>query len=133
MCTFANLHICLNFTRQPVPPAAIPRLMPAMIKVKIEVNFFIFSRSLKGEAAQHLRKNINQEIREKLSHTLLAFPVVPQKGQFIDLLAFVDDVGLSEEARRYIFEVAQNQAEDHLFTREILSVVICKDHLLVKC
>lgn len=104
-----------------------------MIKVKIEVNFFIFSRSLKGHAAQHLRKNINQEIREKLSHTLLEFPVVPQKGQYINLLDFVDDVGFSEDARQYIFEVAQNRADDHLFTREITSVVICKGHLLVTC
>jgi hypothetical protein len=107
--------------------------MPAMIKVKIEVNFFIFSRSLKGEAARNMRKSINQEIREKLSHTLLEFPIVPQKGHFINLLDFVDDVSLSEEARHYIFEVAQNQADDHLLTREITSVVICKGHLLVTC
>jgi hypothetical protein len=107
--------------------------MPAMIKVKIEVNFFIFSRSLRGEAARNRRQSINLEIREKLSHTLLDFPVVPQKGHFINLLDFVDDVGFSEEARKYIFEVAQNQAEDNLFNREITSVVICKGHLLVTC
>lgn len=104
-----------------------------MIKVKIEVNFFIFSRGLKGEAAQNMRKSINQEIREKLSHTLLEFPIVPQKGFFINLLDFVDEVGFSEEARQYIFEVARNQADDNLFTREITSVVICRDHLLVTC
>lgn len=104
-----------------------------MIKVKIEVNFFIFSRILRGEAARNRRQSINQEIREKLSHTLLDFPVVPQKGHFINLLDFVDDVGFSEEAREYIFEVAQNQAEDNLFNREITSVVICKGHLLVTC
>jgi hypothetical protein len=107
--------------------------MPAMIKVKIEVNFFIFSRRLKGGTAPEVRKSINQEIRGKLSHTLLDFPIVPQKGHFINLLDFVDDVGLSEEARNYIFEVARSQAEDNLFTREITAVVICKGHLLVTC
>jgi hypothetical protein len=104
-----------------------------MIKVKIEVNFFIFSRRLKGEAARSVRQSINQEIREKLSQTLLDFPIVPQKGHFINLLDFVEDVGFSEEARNYIFEVARTQAEDNLFNREITSVVICKNHLLVTC
>jgi hypothetical protein len=107
--------------------------MPDMIKVKIEVNFFIFSRNLRGEAARNVRKSINQEIREKLSQTLLEFPVVPQKGQFINLLDFVDEVPFSEEARRYILEVAQNQAEDNLFVREITAVIIHKGYLLVTC
>ena len=104
-----------------------------MIKVQIEVNFFIFSRRLKGEAARSMRQSINQEIREKLSQTLLDFPIIPQKGHIINLLDFVEEVGFSAEARNYILEVARTQAEDNLFNREITSVVICKDHLLVTC
>jgi hypothetical protein len=104
-----------------------------MIKVKIEVNFFIFSRNLKGEAARNVRKSINQEIREKLSQTLLDFPVIPQKGHILNLLDFVDDVDFSVEARNYIFQVAKDQADDNLFYREITAIVICKGYLLVIC
>jgi hypothetical protein len=121
------------FTGQPAPPVSSNRLRPAMIKVKIELNFFIFSRNLKGETAHDRRKNINQEIRVKLSQTLLDFPVVPQKGHIINLLDFVDEVDFSAEARDYIFEVAESQAEDNLFYREITAVIICNGYLLVTC
>jgi hypothetical protein len=104
-----------------------------MIKVKIVVNFFILYRSLKGDTARSMGKSINQEIRDKLSQTLLDFPIVPQKGHIVNLLDFAEDFGLSEAARNYVLEIAQNRAEDNLFHREILSVVICKGYLLVTC
>ena len=104
-----------------------------MIKVKIVVNFFILYRSLKGDAARSMGKSINQEIRDQLSQTLLDFPIVPQKGHIVNLLDFSEDFGLSEAARNYVLELAQKRAEDNLFHREILSVVICKGYLLVTC
>jgi hypothetical protein len=104
-----------------------------MIKVKIVVKFFIFYRSLKGDAARSMGKSINQEIREKLNHTLVNFPIVPQKGHVVNLLDFLDDFNLSEEARNYVLEEARRQVDDNLFHREIISVVICNGYLLITC
>lgn len=104
-----------------------------MIPVKIVVNFFIFYKSLKGDAARSEGQSINQEIRNKLSHTLLTFPVVPRQGDVVNLLDFLDDFGLSEDARNYVLEKARGQQDNNLFHREILSVVICKGYLLVTC